>query len=609
MTKMRLLAAAAAAVSVPAVAQAQLDLTVFHNNDGESALLPTAVNGVEVGGAARFKSLLDARRAAVGNSIFVSSGDNFLASPVVSVTQQTGEFYDAQVINALGYDALTLGNHDFDFGPSFLADFVGAVDASVPFLSANLDFTGEPALQALVDSGRIRPSTVVTIDGTGEEVGLIGLTTPDLPIISNPGNVTANADLAGVVQGEVDRLTAQGVDNIVLVSHLQSINNEISLAGMVRGVDAIVGGGGDELLIGSNPVAPGDELLNTRPYPIVATDLDGNPVPVVTTTGQYKYLGQLDLRFDAAGTLDAFGGDAYRVVDQSLPDGVAPDANVETNILDPLRDDLARLNTVLATSEVRLDGTRERVRTQETNYGDLIADAILDAGQDNSATFGVDAPVVALTNGGGIRNSVVIPAGDEITQLAVDTTLPFGNEVTVIEDVPVEVLLQVLERAVSAVEFTSGRFAQISGFSFTYDPEATAAEFAFDDSGNVTGVVEPGERIVDVFLDGAADDVQIVDDGEVVMGFEGLLIDVATVDFLANGGDGYPFEFFGLMDTPLGVTYAQALAGFLTRDLQGVVPAALYPEGGLGRIAVIPEPASLLAGAAVAGLLSLRRRK
>ena len=599
---------AAAAAPVALAQQSPFDVAVFHNNDGESALLPVEINGVEVGGAARFKSLLDQRRTAVGNSIFVSSGDNFLAGPVLNVSRETGTLYDARFINALGYDALAIGNHEFDLGPGFLADFIGAVDSSVPFLSANLDFSGEAELQALADAGRIRPRTVVTL-ADGSEVGLIGLTTPDLPTISNPGNVSASGDLARIVNEQAAALEAEGVTNVVLLSHLQGIDAEIGLIGQLVGVDAVIGGGGDELLLGSNPPAPGDENLDQRPYPIRVSDADGNQVPVVTTTGQYNYLGQLNLSFGANGQLTGSGGDAFRVVDQSLPDGVAPDAGVQQDIIEPLLEDLAALNTVVGRTEVTLDGTRSLVRTQETNYGSLIADAILDAAQESSPFFGADAPIISLTNGGGIRNSVVIPAGDDITQLAVDRTLPFGNQVTIVEDVSPEQLLLVLERAVSAVENVSGRFAQIGGFSFTYDPDAEAAEFTFDDDGNITEVVSEGARIIDVTLDSPGGGVTIIEDGEVLDEFLGLMIDVATVNFLADGGDGYPFPFLGLDGIETDVDYADALASFIADDLNGVVTANLYPEGGLGRITVVPEPAAVLSLVGVAGFAALRRRR
>ena len=239
-------------------------------------------------------------------------------------------------------------------------------------------------------------------------------------------------------------------------------------------------------------------------------------------------------------------------------------------------------------TEVTLDGTRSLVRTQETNFGDLIVDAILDTAQESSVRLNADTPIIGFTNGGGIRNSVVIPSGDDITLLDVRRALPFGNNVVIIEDLSVSQLLAVLENAVSQVENVAGRFAQVAGFRFTFDPDAAA----FD-------------RIVDVTLDGGT---VLVEDGQIAAGAENFLIDVATVDFLAGGGDGYPLADLTAIGT--GVTYDEALLEFLGDELGGVVTSNLYPEAGLGRITAVPEPTlGLGLGLAGVGLLALRRRR
>jgi 5'-nucleotidase len=615
-------------------AEGDLMLSVFHNNDGESQLLPTTVatpgGDVEVGGLGRFVSRLDQERAAAASAgrqlLTVSAGDNFLAGPVFSVSQTPGQdFFDALAMNAIGYNAITLGNHEFDFGPDTLVDFISEVDASIPFLSANLQVSDDSPLKPLVDAGRIRPSTVVTL-GNGEEVGLIGLTTPDLGIVSNPGDTVSvigageptRADqlqaLADVVNTEVAGLQGQGVDRILLVSHLQSIQNEIDLAPLLNGVDAIVGGGGDELLAGpTDPLLPGDTA--TRPYPVTTTRMDGATVPVVTTSGKYGYFGRLDLDFDAAGELpdaNAFGGSIVRVAGSGIgPDGVAPDANVQNTIIMPLEAALDAAQTVVATSEVELDGIRPNVRTRETNFGNLIADSFLDAAQETSpAVFG-NTPTIAITNGGGIRNSVVIPEGGEITALTAATVLPFENEVVIVEDVTPDQLLFALERAVSAVELVAGQFAQVSGFSFSFDPNQPAQELAFNQDGEIVGVVSPGERIVDVMLDMPGGPLTIIEDGEVIPEFTSLTLDVATLSFLAGGGDGYPWEFFGNNVVDTGVLDRDALTSFLADDLGGVVPASLYAASNSTsdpRITIIPEPASL-ALVGLGALCMIRRRR
>ena len=281
-------------------------LTILHNNDGESQLINLGTGLEDFGGAAQFAAVVQReKRVAVSGEtsfgashgksgvIMVSAGDNFLAGPEFTVGLRAGTFYDALAMDLIGYDAIALGNHDFDFGPEVLAKFIKQMSASqAPFLSSNLDFSGEPVLRDLFNQGRIAGSVVVVKNG--ERIGIIGATTPLLGSISSPRRVRIIADVAGEVQAEVDRLEASGVNKIVLLSHLQDIDADIVLVGQIHGVDVVVAGGGDELLANECDVLiPGYDAL-FGPYPIMATAQDGIRVPVVTTAGQYSYLGKLN---------------------------------------------------------------------------------------------------------------------------------------------------------------------------------------------------------------------------------------------------------------------------------------------------------------------------
>jgi 5'-nucleotidase len=227
--------------------------------------------------------------------------------------------------------------------------------------------------------------------------------------------------------------------------------------------------------------------------------------------------------------------------------------------------------TVIAQSEVALEGRRDPgVRTEETNLGNLVADALLDAGEDNAAAFGVVPPDVAIQNGGGIRNNTLIPAGP-LTELDTFAIAPFPNFVSVVPDVPRAQFKEIVENLVSRMPLADGRFGQIGGFSFTYDATRTAQ--VVDNAGTV---LTPGDRVRSVVLD---DGTVIVADGAVVAGPS---IAVATNDFSARGGDQYPFR--GLPFTTVGVSYQQALSDYIVEDLAGLVAAADYPEGGEGRI-------------------------
>ncbi|MCZ6776197.1 MAG: 5'-nucleotidase C-terminal domain-containing protein, partial [Ignavibacteria bacterium] len=444
--------------------------------------------------------------------------------------------------------------------------------------------SGEDTLQALVNTGRIASRTVLSV--SGEQVGIIGATTPDLPLISSPRNVIVDPDVAGIVQMEIDALEASGVNKIILISHLQSITEELNLATQLSGVDIIIAGGGAELLANpGNLLTPGDSSQIFGPYPLIATDADSNDVPVVVTNGDYRYVGRLSVEFDANGdivSIDTNSG-PVRVAGGTNPDSVTPNPDVQTMVVDPVEQAIAALAAnVVGTSQVVLDGLRTSVRTEETNLGNLIADALLWQGQELAGVFGVDTPKVALQNGGGIRNNSEIPAGD-ITELTTFDILPFTNFVTIIPAIPPAQFKEILENAVSRVKTVRGRFAQIGGFVMTWDPSGTAQ--VLDANGNPTTA---GTRIVLVTLD---DGTPIVVNGTVVAGAPDLHI--STIDFLARGGDQYPYR--GAAFTSVGVTYQQALANYITQLPNSLIAAADYPEGGEGRITEFPHPFVLLA--------------
>lgn len=549
------------------------ELTVLHHNDGESALLPDG----DIGGVARFATLVDRERAdAVADAtveeeqgvVLISAGDNYLASPALSASRTIDydPFYDAVAMDIIGYDAVTIGNHEFDLGPDVLDEFIsefGTFNPAPAFISANLVTTGT------VLEGDIAPYTV--IEENGRSIGIVGATTPELPTISSPGDVQVLTDVASEVQGAIDELEADGVNIVIVSSHLQSVNNDIELVSALSGVDIAIAGGGDELLANADDaLIPGDTAAG--PYPATATAADGATVPIVTAPGDYLYLGRIDALFDAEGELISYDGGPVRNVGEAFDDGVAPDETVDAEVTDPVSAFVADLDaTVIGTSEVFLNAERPDVRIQETNMGNLMADSLLfDA---NEAGFGAD---VALQNGGGIRASIDV--GD-ITLAETFTTAPFPNFVVVFDSVSPQQLKAILERGVSEVENVAGRFAQVAGMSYTFDLSGTAQ--VQDEDGNIT---TDGSRIVEVTLE---DGTPIVSGGAIVAGAPD--VSVATIDFLANGGDGYPFPTLGLTEfSGAGSTYQQALEDFIVDGLGGVVSdGGAYAPGGEGRITEI----------------------
>jgi 5'-nucleotidase len=571
-------------------------LTLLHNNDGESALFERLVDsGVELGdqpfaGIAPFATLVkDLRRQGDRGrdkmSLVVSSGDNYLASAQFQASLEKGiPYYDAIAMDLIGYDASAIGNHEFDFGPDVFANFVKSFRSGTRFVSSNLDFSGEPAFRRLVRKGIVTRSAVVSEEG--ERFGIVGATTPLLPIISSPRNVTAG-EVLPAVQAEVDKLRRRGINKIIMISQLQSIQEDIALAALLNHVDIMVAGGGDELLANPDDVLiPGD--VAQLPYPVIANDVDGTQVPIVTTSGGYQYVGRLIVDFDRRGNLIGFDDRSgpVRVTTGAFDDAVTADRRVTRKVVEPTQAYVAALaTTVAAQSEVPLNSARGVIatagtppvgvipiqvltpgeRVSNTNLGNIAADSMLWQATQLAGAFGVAVPDIAFQNGGGIRtpDTVLYPgatpsAPANVTRLDINNQFPFANFVSMVENVPVTTLKDILENAVSNVENVDGRFAHVAGMTFSWD--STGAK----GSDRVRKITVGTSTVV---YDSSAGGFQVP---------ETTTYNVATIDFLARGGDGYDFD--GLPFTTLGVTYEQAMLNYLAGPLNGLITQAQYPN-------------------------------
>jgi 5'-nucleotidase len=382
------------------------------------------------------------------------------------------------------------------------------------------------------------------------------------------------SNMSRIVQSEIDRLQSQGVNKIIVLAQLDSIDEEVALAGALTGVDAIVAGGSGALMARANDLlVPGDRYDPSNTYPLYANDSAGQQVPIVTVGGGYKYLGRLILEFDAAGNVVRVdpGSRAIRVAGATEAGGVKADHILVTAIERPLQAYLDGLATsIVASAEVRLDGRREIIRKQETNLGDLMADAALWQARVLAGEFGVDAPDVAILNAGGMRLDR-LREGGPLSLLDTYEIAPFASFITVVEKVSPAELKLILENAVSKLPLEDGRFGQIAGLTVIYD--LAGEPLAFDAGGNPTN---SGTRVLSVQLD---DGNYIVQRGTVVPGAQD--VSIATIDFMARGGDQY---FFPEGARTLGVSYQQALVSYITDALGGVIGSADYPEGGNGRI-------------------------
>jgi len=595
------------------------NLTILHNNDGESDLF-SYQGSADHGGIARFKTAMDSHHdffTNIGHGVVeVFAGDSFLAGPEFSSSLESGTpgnrtFYDALALSRIGYDAFAIGNHEMDFGPDVLAEFIGDAQTTNPslYLSANLDFTNEADMLAQETAGNVASSTVVDVPTAGglKKVGIIGATTDNLPFISSPRDTIISA-VAASVNAEIASLQGQSVDVIVLVSHLQGLaTDEALVSSLNAGIDVIVAGGGDELLVNQAATSPrsvygnaapasvidtavftGDSIVGSYPTVSTATDLGGNNLPIVTGAGSYGYLNRLTLNFSGSGvSVESTSNPALIVSDTAdAANGYSADADITADIA-PVQTFLDALAaTVIGNTATTLPQSSDLIRSDERAVGNLVADAYLAKGQELAASFGIDSPQVAMANGGGIR--ALIPAGDITLQTTFNVS-PFGNFVAIVEDVTTDDLKVLLENCYSKtidVDATNGvdpqrsgdgtgRFAQIAGMDVTYDISKPA--LALD--GNTESVTTPGARIVSAKLD---DGTNLIVNGHAV---PGLTIDIAMPAFTAAGGDQwfryakdgavyytsvqYPY-------TALGVTDQQALADYIV-SVDGTVDGTGTP--------------------------------
>ncbi len=602
----------------PAALQAE-GLTILHVGDQESWLLSAQGNLRDTpagasfqaisfyGGIDRLAAVIDREEAAAASAssfvIKLNAGDALLPGPRFTAsfanlaTSFSGgqDFYDAIAMRQIGFDATVFGNHEFDLGADVAARF--AEVSGTTYLSINLNFDATPAFAALKLAGKVAPSKIITTTG-GKKVGIIGATTPLLPNISSPAPVNLTAGflptnteaqniqaLVPVIQAEINRLRdVEGVTVIIVMSHLQNSSNErnILVPGLDR-VDLVVSGGGHELMV--DTTAPADALINGgvaatfTTHPIFANDVNGTPTPIVTSHFGNRYVGEVNLTIDdVSGLVTAIGSTSMHRVSGAAADAdrVTPDAALNSSVVQPVQTFINALNAqILGTTAVLLNGPThvvgtpgnytEGVRNAETGLGNLVADAMRFSG----------AAQVSIQNGGGIRTSIpapVFPATSRNFSVGDSfNILPFTNLVKRAPAMTAAQLKDLLEHSVhqsSTSGAHNGRFAQVSGIRVVYDTTQTARST----SGTEASRVGTGSRIREVVMDNGT---VLVSGG--VVNASAPTFSFATIDFTANGGDGYPFAANNVVfeNAVTTITYQEALADFIA------TPKNL---GGLGRV-------------------------
>ena len=287
---MKTMLASAAAVALTAgMAVADYTLTVLHTNDFHARFEPISkydsgcgeednAEGKCFGGSARLVTAITEARARSENSILVDGGDQFQGT--LFFTYYKGKLA-AEMMNKMGYTAMTVGNHEFDDGPEVLRGFVDAVN--FPILMSNADISGEALLRDVIQKS-------VVIEQAGEKIGLIGLTPEDTDELASPGPNVIFSDPSEAVQIEVDRLTAMGVNKIIVLSHSGYLVDQ-RVAANTTGVDVIVGGHSNTLLSNTNDRAEGA-------YPTMVGD-----TAIVQAYAYGKFLGELNVTFDDDGRI------------------------------------------------------------------------------------------------------------------------------------------------------------------------------------------------------------------------------------------------------------------------------------------------------------------
>lgn len=596
--------------------KSKFQMQILHSSDMESGV-PAVTD------APNYAAVVDKLEDLHTNTLILSSGDNVLPGPFLSAGEDpslqtplrstASSYYkgtqlqraaigrpDIAIMNIIGFNASAFGNHEFDLGTSDLNGQIGVdirssgadkrwLGAQFPFVSSNLDFSKDANLnylftnQILRDTAFKTPINITTnsqkkgiapsiiIERNGEKIGVVGATTQALAKISSPGFTAVKGPqvddmpaLAGILQPVIDSLIAkEGVNKIILLAHLQQIANEKALAPLLNNVDIIISGGNHALTADGN-----DRLLAghkaTERYPIITKSKSNDPMVILNTTSEWKYVGRFVCDFDVNGKLlvenldsnvnGVYASDSITVKALWGTTANAFATGTKGTDVSTLCKAIglvisAKDGNIIGKSNVFLEGRRNAVRTEETNLGNVTSDANLWYAKKYDPKVNI-----SLKNGGGIRSAIgyVNSVGSNVTlertqsnplagksagdisQLDVENSLRFNNSLVIVT-VTASGVKRLIEHGISATKpgVTPGQFPQVGGISFSYDTTKT--------SGNKIW------SMVTIDTLGKPTDT-IVKYGKLV-GDTSRTFKIVTLNFLANpsfagssvGGDNYPF--------------------------------------------------------------------
>lgn len=401
-------------------------IQILHTNDSHGRVEESSNDGM---GFAKIATMLKQYEQQNPNTLLLDAGDTFHGTTFATL-EQGGSIAD--VMNAVGYDGMAAGNHDFNYGYQRLLELKDKV--VFPVLSANVRKQDGSLL--------LKPYEIKEIDGL--KIGIFGLSTPETHYKTHPKNVEGLTFTDPVVEAKamVQELKAQNVDAIVAVTHLgideSSTDTSIKVAKGAPGIDLIVDGHSHSTLV---------------------EGLNGENNTLIVSAGEYtKNLGVVELTFEGNKIVNK----SAKLVTKEEAANITPDPAVQT-VVDQIKEKQKTiLSEKIGETAVFLDGERASVRTGETNLGNLITDAMIDM-------TGAD---IAITNGGGIRAS--ISEGD-ITKGSVISVLPFGNYIVTKKLTGAQIKAG-LENGVSAYPESKGAFPHIAGMTFSIDVNKPAGE-------------------------------------------------------------------------------------------------------------------------------------
>ena len=479
--------------------------------------------------------------------ILADAGDYSQGTVYVSVNKGKDA---VTMMNAAGYDVATIGNHEFDYG---YAQLKSNLDSAVfKVVCANVLQDGSPVFDAYTK-----------ISKGGVQVAFVGLETPEAQTKANPALIQGLTFLAGdemyaAVQDQVNAARTAGADIVIVLTHLgvdssSEPNTSYDLYKKVNGIDFIIDGHSHTVM-----------TKGPEGEPIQSTGTALNNIGVITIDNATKKIESNELI--PIWHTEEVDGKEVPVYDYTKSDETV--ANAAKAIIDPIDADY---DQKFAESAVDLNGAKAPGnRTEETNLGDLITDAMMWAIKTKAP--GVDMTnAVAITNGGGIRAAI---AKGDITKKDVNTVLPFGNTLAVVY-VKGSELLEALEVSTYCTPKSLGGFPQFAGMEVELN---TACEYDANDTtypGSTYFGPKSINRITIKTVNGKAFD-------------KDATYAVITNNFLAAGGDTYYAFAAAQTQFDTGLPLDEILMEYITVELNGVVTDKYAaPQG---RLTIVNNP-------------------